>query len=188
MYRNRSAHTTWSFTDSFPLVWASSNSSLLSVVTSLPVGKLRQLEISLVVELSSASVMIFYGIFGEYAFNLDLNPVSIPDHSSMIYLCTGVVLNWDNRIHCIRPPLIMVQRTFHTHSAKLLRVVRPHVWELGLEVGNRQLFSEQLYLTHLQCIHILYLLTLFSEIILNPTIFFKSLYCKRVIRSINQAL
>ena len=54
--------------------------------------------------------MIFYGIFGEFAFNVDLNPVSIPDHSNMIYLCTGIALNWDNRIHCIRPPLIMVQR------------------------------------------------------------------------------
>ena len=80
--------------------------------------------------------MIFYRIFAEFAFNLDLNPVSIPDHSSMIYLCTGIALNWDNRIHSIRPPLITVQRNLsHTEREAIARCKTTC---LGAGAGGRE--------------------------------------------------
>lgn len=80
--------------------------------------------------------MIFYGIFAQFAFNSDLNPVSIPDHSSMIYLCTGIALNWNNRIHCISPPLIMVQRNL-SHPEREA-IARCNTTSLGAGAGGRE--------------------------------------------------
>jgi len=54
------------------------------------------------------------------------------------------------------------EETLSQWGEKLLNVLR-RVWELGLSVGNRLLFLRGLYSTHLQCMHIFYVLTFFSE-------------------------